>query len=306
MKKSVVSLVSVLVVGLFLVGCGKSDADTANKNSDARQEKIDKSVAAYKKSYKKADDSSKIAYSEKDDAITITPTSDSFKNDLDALADNNENEQEWFNYTETIRKLSKETSKNIDSKISIYVMNPESKDKHLYSAKNGKTTYNFHKVKKAETVAGETHKSGKFSFDDKTNTFKTDKLSYKITKVAFMNSAADQSKKTIVFETDITNNTDQELDLVADANAHLYIHAKQKAADGKSNKELQPGTLALDANANSPEQARENTMNTSSILPGKTVQGVFMFDLDNNNNPVVVDFDNAGFQSIAKKTYNVE
>lgn len=160
--------------------------------------------------------------------------------------------------------------------------------------------------KKAEKVADKTHKSGKFSFNDKTNTFKTDKLSYKITKVAFMNSAADQSKKTIVFETDITNNTDQELDLVADANAHLYIHAKQKATDGKSNKELQPGTLALDANANSPEQARENTMNTSSILPGKTVQGVFMFDLDNNNNPVVVDFDNAGFQSIAKKTYNVE
>ena len=160
--------------------------------------------------------------------------------------------------------------------------------------------------KKSEKVADGTHKSGKFSFNDKTNTFKTDKLSYKITKVAFMNSAADQSKKTIVFETDITNNTDQELDLVADANAHLYIHAKQKATDGKSNKELQPGTLALDANANSPEQSRENTMETSSVLPGKTVQGVFMFDLDNNDNSVVVDFDNAGFQPIVEKTYNVQ
>lgn len=186
-------------------------------------------------------------------------------------------------------------------------MELQSEDKaDTADAKTEKTSTSKKDSKKSGTVADETHKSGKFSFDDKINTFKTDKLSYKITKVAFMNSAADQSKKTIVFEADITNNTDQELDLVSDANAHLYIHAKQKASDGKSNKELQPGTLALDANANSPEQARENTMNTSSILPGKTVQGVFMFDLDNNDNPVVVDFDNAGFQPIAKKTYNVE
>lgn len=159
---------------------------------------------------------------------------------------------------------------------------------------------------KTEKVADETHKSGNFSFNDKTNTFTTDKLTYKITKVTFMNSAADENKKTIVFETDITNTSGKEIDLMSDDDSSMYIHAKQKATDGKSNKQLQPGTLALDDNANSPEQAREDTMVSNSVLPDKTVQGVFMFDLDNNNNPVTVRFDNAGFDTIATKTYDVE
>lgn len=130
-----------------------------------------------------------------------------------------------------------------------------------------------------------------------------EKLSYKITGVKWLASAADNTKKTLVLECDITNNSDDKVDLVSKGNPYMYIHATQKTDNEE--KQLQPGTLALDSNGDSPEQDRENTMNSSSVLPHKTVQGVIKFDTVNDS-PVTVTFENQSFKVIASKTYNIQ
>jgi hypothetical protein len=116
-------------------------------------------------------------------------------------------------------------------------------------------------------------------------------------------NGVDNGKKVIVLEMDITNNTKKEINLSSDENAYEYIHAYQKTETSKKN--LAPGTLGSDDNGNSPEQSREDTMNSDSLLPGKTVQGVVMFDLVNNSK-VSITFDNADFDTIATKEYKVQ
>lgn len=140
-------------------------------------------------------------------------------------------------------------------------------------------------------------------FTFKNNDFKTNHLTYKITAVKYFPSAGDQNKKTIVLEVDITNNTKKDINLLSDDNAYAYIHAYQKTSDTKE--DLQPGTLALDDNANSPEQTREDVMDNDTVLPGKTVQGIIMFDTKENSN-VFVTFENDDFKTIATKEYSIQ
>ena len=105
--------------------------------------------------------------------------------------------------------------------------------------------------------------------------------------------------KVLVIYNTIRNNSSEEQD---PSNFYMVIHAKQKT--DTSNVSLDPGMLATDDNGNSPLQAQEDNLN-NSLLPGKTVETVLMFTLKNSN-PVTLEFDNADFDSIGTREYQVQ
>ncbi|GKQ42955.1 hypothetical protein RD055328_08780 [Companilactobacillus sp. RD055328] len=154
--------------------------------------------------------------------------------------------------------------------------------------------------KGTQKVENKTKKQSKWTFDG--TTFTTKQGIYTITAVKKMPSAED-GKNVIVFEFDFKNNTKKEIDMMADNNWYVYVHATQKTKN--SNKSLDPGTIGLDANANSLEQAREDVMTSDSVLPGKTVQGVASYTLVNDA-PVKLKFSDEGFNTIATKEYTVK
>ncbi|MHB9289655.1 DUF5067 domain-containing protein [Latilactobacillus curvatus] len=110
---------------------------------------------------------------------------------------------------------------------------------------------------------------------------------------------AEEGTKVLVLHTTILNNSKKEQD---PSNFYMVIHAKQKT--DTSNIDLNPGTLAIDENGNSPLQAEQDNLN-NALLPGKKVDAILMFTLKNTN-PVTIEFSNADFSKLGTKTYNVE
>lgn len=110
---------------------------------------------------------------------------------------------------------------------------------------------------------------------------------------------AEEGTKVLVLHTTILNNSKKEQD---PSNFYMVIHAKQKT--DTSNIDLNPGTLAIDENGNSPLQAEQDNLN-NALLPGKKVDAILMFTLKNTN-PVTIEFSNADFSKLGTKTYNIE
>ncbi|WIE01426.1 DUF5067 domain-containing protein [Latilactobacillus curvatus] len=110
---------------------------------------------------------------------------------------------------------------------------------------------------------------------------------------------AEEGTKVLVLHTTILNNSKKEQD---PSNFYMVIHAKQKT--DTSNIDLNPGTLAIDGNGNSPLQTEQDNLN-NALLPGKKVDAILMFTLKNTN-PVTIEFSNADFSKLGTKTYNVE
>lgn len=157
-------------------------------------------------------------------------------------------------------------------------------------------------ITQSTTAYAKVKKSGKYSFNSKKyGTFKTNKATIKITNVKVMPSA-EEGKKVVVFECDITNNSKKEVDLVNDVSMYEFIHAYQKTST--SSKNLEPGMVGLDENADSLEKDRDDVMTNDSVLPGKTVQGDFVFTLVNDK-PVKLKFDNKNYETFATKSYKV-
>lgn len=121
---------------------------------------------------------------------------------------------------------------------------------------------------------------------------------YKLTKSEVRDSA-ESGKKVLVIYTDITNNSKKEQD---PSNVYMVVHAKQKT--DTSNVTLNPGMLATDEDGNDPLQQYEDNIN-NSLLPGKTVTGILVFTLGNDN-PVSLEFQNADFDTIGTKEYQVK
>lgn len=279
MKKSTVLGILTLVT-LTLAGCGNK-----NTNSESnRDKKIDSTVKVVQKSYSK-EDKAKVAYNKKVDAITITPETATFKTALEQLNNGNGDEASWASYKQTMTKLSKQVSKSVDSKISLIVVNPENSKKQLLDIRNGKTVYNFHKTSAPA--------SDEYSF--KNNVFKTDKLSFAITKSAIIDGVGGNGKALALY-VNITNNTKSDVDLLSNT-PYTYIHAYQKTDSAK--KMLQPGTL----NVGAAEQTLVSNMK-DSVLPGKTVQGIITWQLETNSD-IQVTFMDSGFNVIKSKDFSV-
>lgn len=133
----------------------------------------------------------------------------------------------------------------------------------------------------------------------KNNVFDAGNMTYKITKSELMDSAAEDGSKTLVLHMDVTNNAKKNMD---PSNVYMVLHAFQK--NDTSRVELNPGTVALDENGNSPIQSEEDALN-NDLLPSKTAQVAVSFDLKNTND-VEVEFSNSDFKVIGTKTYKVQ
>lgn len=135
-------------------------------------------------------------------------------------------------------------------------------------------------------------------FNAEKNVFYAGNETMTLTKSEVRDGAETGSKLLVIYNT-IRNNSDEEQD---PSNFYMVIHAKQKT--DTSNVTLDPGVMGVDDQGNDPLQAQEDNLN-NSLLPGKTVETVIMFKLENTN-PVTVEFSNADFEKIGTKTYDVK
>ena len=110
---------------------------------------------------------------------------------------------------------------------------------------------------------------------------------------------AEPGTKVLVIYNTILNNSKKEQD---PSNFYMVVHAKQKNAN--SNVNLTPGILKSDDNGNTPLQTESDNLN-NSLLPGKTVDTVLIFKLENMNK-VTLEFSNADSHVIGNKTYDVQ
>lgn len=160
------------------------------------------------------------------------------------------------------------------------------------SSKNTKTE------KASNKTISDSNDPSKSKWTYKDDTFKAGILTYKFTKSEVRDSS-EGGKKVLVLYADVINNTDEEQD---PSNIFMVMHAYQKT--DTSNKSLNPGMAALDADYNDPLQTQEDALN-NKLLGKKTVSVVMIYSLENEN-PVTVKFDNADYNTIGEKQYSVK
>ncbi|EJF33753.1 prophage protein [Weissella koreensis KCTC 3621] len=145
--------------------------------------------------------------------------------------------------------------------------------------------------------------SDKSASDDtwtfKNNIFDAGNMTYKITNTEITDGAGDPGTKVLVMYMDVTNNSDKEMD---PSNLYMVMHAYQKT--DTSNVNLNPGTVALNDQAESPVQTEEDAMN-NKLLPKKTTQVVAVYQLENTND-IKVEFSNSDFKTIGTKIYKFQ
>lgn len=183
--------------------------------------------------------------------------------------------------------------------VSLVGMGACGNDKNNSTENKKESTSTTTKSTTVETASNATKSSDpskdKWTFKD--DIFSAGILTYKITKTE-VRDATSEGKKALVVYTDVTNNSDKEQ---KPSNVYMVLHAYQKT--DTSNKQLNPGAVALDDNAKNPLQVEEDALN-DSLLPGKTVNAVIIFTLENENQ-VTLKFDDADFNNIGEKTINV-
>ncbi|VDG18586.1 putative capsid protein [Lactobacillus acidophilus NCFM] [Lactiplantibacillus mudanjiangensis] len=113
---------------------------SSTKKSLAKSDVRIAALAILKENYKGV---AKVTYDSKNKVFEIDPTSDSFKSTMVDLVDGNVSKSEWKKLTDSIDAVSKSTSKNVDSQISVGLVNPANTSKMLYMSKAGVTLYDF-------------------------------------------------------------------------------------------------------------------------------------------------------------------
>lgn len=133
----------------------------------------------------------------------------------------------------------------------------------------------------------------------KNDVFSAGILTYKFTKSEVQDAGMGDNSKVLVLFTNITNNSDKEQ---TPSNIYAVMHAYQKT--DTANKDLNPGMAPMDDNAKVALQKESDALN-DKLLPGKTTKAVIIFTLENTDK-VTVTFDNANFNKIGSKVYNVK
>lgn len=152
------------------------------------------------------------------------------------------------------------------------------------------------KIKKSSSVKPDPNAS-KRAWTYKDDIFDAGIETYKFTKAEIRDSASD-GKKVLALYCDVTNNSTKEQD---PSNIYMVVHAFQKT--NTANKQLDPGTNALNENADDPLQEYNDAL-SDKLLPGKTTRAVMLFELVNDAD-VTVEFENADFDKIGSKTYKI-
>lgn len=139
--------------------------------------------------------------------------------------------------------------------------------------------------------------SKSFTYTD--NLYQTKDMQYKFTGASIEDSPNDGIKN-LVMTFDVTNISDKEEHPNIDF--YMYVHAEQKS--DTSVIKLNPGVAKRDSQGDSPYKAQEDVMN-NALIPGKTAQGIAIFQLKNNN-AITITFANSSFKKIGTKTFNVQ
>lgn len=148
-----IKLMSVAMIGVTLTstltGCSDDDSDSSEQSSQVshkptKKQRLNKEVKRLQKAYK---GKAKVAYNKKWNAITITPTSQDFAEAVTTLINSGEGEsQDWKDLTNSLKELSNTVIQNTEvANISVALVNPNNTDKVLYTARDGKTTYDLAK-----------------------------------------------------------------------------------------------------------------------------------------------------------------
>lgn len=88
-----------------------------------------------------------VSFNEENNTYTIKPTADNTVQAVKAIVSDpsQASQMGWSNLTNSIKENSSQVSTALNGDYTIRIVNPDNTDQAVYSAKNGKTTYNIAK-----------------------------------------------------------------------------------------------------------------------------------------------------------------
>ncbi|KRM25112.1 membrane protein [Limosilactobacillus panis] len=86
-----------------------------------------------------------VSFNKENNTYTIKPTADNTVQAVKAIVSDpsQASQMGWSNLTNSIKKNSSQVSTALNGDYTIRIVNPDNTDQAVYSAKNGKTTYNI-------------------------------------------------------------------------------------------------------------------------------------------------------------------
>lgn len=134
----------VLALGLMGVSCATTTVIANTNNNDvmvvqaSKRSRIKKAVAIMRDSYSDVAD---VYYDKENKVIAIKPTDESFEEEMIAVLNGDESEEDWDELTASIDDLSETVYEKCHIKTPIAIVNPENTDKVLYMSYDGTSLY---------------------------------------------------------------------------------------------------------------------------------------------------------------------
>ncbi|WP_270360709.1 hypothetical protein [Limosilactobacillus mucosae] len=133
-----------LALGLMGVSCAATTVVTNTSSNDvmivqaSKRSRIKKAVAIMRDSYSDVAD---VYYDKENKVIAIKPTDESFEEEMVAVLNGDESEEDWDELTASIDNLSETVYEKCHIKTPIAIVNPENTDKVLYMSYDGTSLY---------------------------------------------------------------------------------------------------------------------------------------------------------------------
>lgn len=133
-----------LALGLMGVSCAATTVVANTSSNDvmvvqaSKRSRIKKAVAIMRDSYSDVAD---VYYDKENKVIAIKPTDESFEEEMIAVLNGDESEEDWDELTASIDDLSETVYEKCHIKTPIAIVNPENTDKVLYMSYDGTSLY---------------------------------------------------------------------------------------------------------------------------------------------------------------------
>lgn len=133
-----------LALGLMGVSCATTTVVANTSSNDvmvvqaSKRSRIKKAVAIMRDSYSDVAD---VYYDKENKVIAIKPTDESFEEEMIAVLNGDESEEDWDELTASIDDLSETVYEKCHIKTPIAIVNPENTDKVLYMSYDGTSLY---------------------------------------------------------------------------------------------------------------------------------------------------------------------
>ena len=133
-----------LALGLMGVSCATTTVVANTNNNDvmivqaSKRSRIKKAVAIMQDNYSDVAD---VYYDKENIVIAIKPTDEGFEDEMIAVLNGDESEEDWDELTASIDDLSETVYEKCHIKTPIAIVNPENTDKALYMSYDGTSLY---------------------------------------------------------------------------------------------------------------------------------------------------------------------